>query len=100
MKILLIITLILTSSSSFAVSYCKIKGTSQVVGYFPGDNVRGPSIYIQGKGYYRITSVEDQGEVFISVRNERTVILDFRNRALTINGVTQQLVNCSRNGSE
>ncbi len=71
-----------------------------MAGYFPGDDTRGPSIYVQGKGYYLITSYQDEGETLISVRNGRSVILDFSNKALTIDGKVLQLVKCVRNGSE
>ncbi len=71
-----------------------------MAGYFPGDDTRDPSIYVQGQGYYLITSYQDEGETLISARNGRTVILDFSNKALTIDGKVQQLVKCVRNGSE
>lgn len=100
MKTLILIAAVLASTSSFAVSYCKIKGTSQMTGYFPGDDTRGPSIFVQGRGYFTITNYQDEGEVLISAKNGRTVILDFTNKALTIDGKVQQLVKCVRNGSE
>lgn len=98
-SIILLATFVL-SSSAFAVSYCTIKGTSDTAGYFPGDNLRGPSIYVKGRGYYTITSVEDEGEVLISERNSHRVVLDFTNKKLTIDGVELKLVKCQRTGSE
>jgi hypothetical protein len=100
MKTFILIAAILSTSSAFAVSYCKIKGSDQMAGFFPGDNTRGPSIYVQGRGYYTITSYRDEGEILISSKNGRTVILDFRNKALSIDGKVQPLVKCVRNGSE
>ncbi len=98
-RILLALTFLL-SSQSFAASYCTIKGTSDTAGYFPGDNLRGPSIYVKDRGYFTITSVEDEGEILISERGSKRVVLDFTNKKLTMDGMELELVKCKRNGSE
>ncbi len=99
MKTLLFLSLFLTSQA-FAVSFCTIKGTSDTAGYFPGDNLRGPSIYVKGRGYFTITRVEDEGEILISERGTKRVVLDFTNKKLTIDGIELKLVKCQRTGAE
>lgn len=99
-KLIFTAILLSLSFSSFAVSYCTIKGTDQSAGYFPGDDVRGPSIYIEGRGYYGITSIEDEGQVLVSSKGSRRVVLDFARKTLMIDNQVMKLVKCVRTGSE
>ncbi|MFL5784368.1 MAG: hypothetical protein ACJ76H_07170 [Bacteriovoracaceae bacterium] len=100
-KIIFIAALMSLTTSAFAVQYCTIKGTSETAGIFPGDSSREASIYIEGHGYFKITAVDDNYEVYTSKkRGEDTVVLDFKNRTLTMGSQQLKLVKCVQNGSE
>lgn len=97
-KLLFVLLLSLAGSAAQAALICRIQGTSQTAGIGQKEPY-GDIIYVSGRGYYPITSYEENNSVAVSARNGRVVRFDYGKKLLTIGDEKPvKLVSCRSAG--